>query len=197
MASKLDFCRPTRLSSGSRRRAIPFPLHRATQVEPFEQERELAVIQGYVRRPLVRFLGETKRAARKSFAHDAVPGGILEYYFDLHRAPIQAARSVRVAEGRRRLIADARAKLARGELELGEFLLEASDLDAEEEQRPLDIEEARGLYHALLRDLRATVAEDGARRGCHSRPTKCGVGEIPWKSLKNRATQPAAEHFGC
>ena len=75
----------------------------------------------------------------------------------------QAARYARVAEGRRRLVDEARTKLARGELELGEFLLAANELDAHEQRRPLDIVKARALYRAHLADLRAAMTQEGVR----------------------------------
>lgn len=76
----------------------------------------------------------------------------------------QAALQVRVAEGRRRLVDEARAKLARGELELGEFLLAANELDAQEQRRALDIVKARDRYHAHLRELRAAMVHEDVRR---------------------------------
>jgi hypothetical protein len=76
----------------------------------------------------------------------------------------QAARQVRVAEGRRRLVDEARAKLARGELELGEFLLAANDLDAQEQRRTIDIVKARDRYQTHLRDLRAAMTHEDVRR---------------------------------
>ena len=86
------------------------------------------------------------------------------------RAPLPervaaVALPVRLAAARRALVSGARADRAAGRLALGEFLLEASALDAREERRPFDLAEARVRWADRLeqlrpaRDLRRAIPE--------------------------------------
>jgi hypothetical protein len=60
-------------------------------------------------------------------------------------------------EKRVALVRRARAALAKNDLALGVFLLEANAIDAEEEGKTLDLERARGLYGDRVKDLRARL----------------------------------------
>jgi hypothetical protein len=73
-----------------------------------------------------------------------------------------AARPVIVAAERRALVEKARADRAAGTLSLGEFLLQASAIDAKEQGRALDLPRARQLWEARLAKLKA--AEGDLRR---------------------------------
>jgi hypothetical protein len=73
------------------------------------------------------------------------------------RASEAAALRERVREGRRRLVGEARAALRQGTLSLGEFLLQANAIDAEESGKPIDLEAARGLYVERLSALREAL----------------------------------------
>jgi hypothetical protein len=72
-------------------------------------------------------------------------------------------RVARVAEGRAELVASARASLRAGQLALGEFLLRANALDAEERGAPFDVEAARALYRERVEALRASLADHDLR----------------------------------
>jgi hypothetical protein len=72
-------------------------------------------------------------------------------------------RAARVAEDRAILVASARDDLREGKLALGEFLLRANALDAEERGAALDLEAARGLYRARVEALRAALARGSLR----------------------------------
>ncbi len=72
-----------------------------------------------------------------------------------------ALRAERPLEARRRraeLVTEARAARANGSLALGDFLLQANEIDAEGEGRPFDIAEARRLFAARVARLRGAVA---------------------------------------
>jgi hypothetical protein len=65
-------------------------------------------------------------------------------------------------EARRELVARARTDRAAGRLQLGEFLLEASAIDAREEGRAFDLARARGSWAGRMERMRA-AAGAGAR----------------------------------
>jgi hypothetical protein len=62
---------------------------------------------------------------------------------------------VSLREARRELVERARADRVKGRLALGEFLLQASQLDAREERRAFDLDRARALWTDRLDGLRA------------------------------------------
>ncbi len=77
-----------------------------------------------------------------------------------------ATRVVRVARfeaERAALVASARADRERGRLALGEFLLRANALDAEEHGAPFDVETARKLYHARVDAIREALSREPLR----------------------------------
>ncbi|HVY48442.1 MAG TPA: hypothetical protein VHB21_21285, partial [Minicystis sp.] len=74
----------------------------------------------------------------------------------LDRASASAKRA-RIAEARRALVDGARAELRTGTLALGQFLLTASAIDADEANLPLDAARARDLYDARVDALRAAL----------------------------------------
>jgi len=75
-----------------------------------------------------------------------------------------ATSPVTLLEARRKLVEDARASLRAGALALGEFILQANALDAEERRRPIDLAGARALYRARLEALRTKLRDEPLRR---------------------------------
>jgi hypothetical protein len=79
------------------------------------------------------------------------------------RPAARVAREARIAEERALLVASARAARREGRLALGDFLLRANALDAEERGTPFDLDAARGLYGARVEALRAALAHGTLR----------------------------------
>jgi hypothetical protein len=75
----------------------------------------------------------------------------------------RVARAARIAEERALLVATAREDLRAGRLALGDFLLRANALDAEERGAPIDLDAARALYRARVDALRASLARGALR----------------------------------
>lgn len=73
-------------------------------------------------------------------------------------AALRAERPVEAQHRRAALVAEARAARAKGSLELGDFLLRANQIDAEDEDRPFDLAEARRLFAARVAHLREAAA---------------------------------------
>lgn len=93
-----------------------------------------------------------------------MPGPAAVARSSISAVALMAARSLRIEEARRALVAEAREARREGRLALGRFLLRANSIDAEERGIPFDEADALARFDARVDDLRRALKTEAITR---------------------------------